>query len=54
MTDKITVSKTTLIRNFTLLLTDLNALQEQAADLDAKIADLSERVNRLLEYVEGL
>ncbi len=54
MTDKITVSKEALLRNFEMLLTDLTELQEQADDLDAKIAELSERVNRLLEYVEGL
>ncbi len=54
MTDTITVSKATLVKNFTMLLTDLTELQEQADDLDAKITELSERVNRLLEYVEGL
>ncbi len=54
MTDKITVSKATLIKNFTLLLTDLTELQEQADDLGVKITDLTERVNRLLEHIEDL
>ncbi len=52
--DTITVSRNALLTNIEKLLTDLTDLQEEADNLATKIADLSERVNRLLEYVEGL
>ncbi len=53
MTDEITVSRKALLTTIEKLLTELTDLQEQADNLASSITDLSERVNRLFEYIEG-
>ncbi len=52
--DTVTLTKEALRTNFALLLTELTALQEEADNLTAKIATLSDRVNDLAEHVENM
>ncbi len=54
MTDEITVTKAGILAPLEKLLTDITTLQEQADNLAASVTALSERVNRYVEYIEGL
>ncbi len=54
MTDKMTVTKADILKPLEVLLADLTVLQEQADILAAQVTELSERVNRYVEYIEGL
>ncbi len=54
MSDEITVTKAAVLAPLEKLLTDMTALQEQADNLAASVTGLSERINRYVEYLEGL